>query len=72
MAQSDFPALEVAVERQVRRGRPMEEVEAFIQRQSLPDEMKAALWLVAWSMEEEPALARPRFGAAAEIDVVHD
>ena len=68
MTQPDFAGLEVAVERQVRRGQPLDDVEAFIQRQPVSDEMKAALWLVAWSMKEEPALARP----TAEIDDVHD
>jgi hypothetical protein len=72
LTQSDFAGLETTVERRVRNGEPLERVEEFIQRQRVSDEMKAALWLVAWSMEEEPELARSRFGPAAELEVVHD
>lgn len=68
----DFAGLERRVERRVLDGQPLERVEEFIEGQPLSDEVKAALWLVAWSMEEEPNVARLAAWPPTEIDDVHD
>lgn len=72
MTELDFAGLERTVERRVLDGQPLERVEEFIEGQPLSDEVKAALWLVAWSMEEEPNVARLAAQPPAEIDDVHD
>ena len=72
MTQPDFAGLEATVERRVLGGEPLERVEEFIEGQPLGDDMKAALWLIAWSMEHEPQAARLSGQPGAEIETVYD
>lgn len=70
-AELHFAELETAVEQRVLDGQPLEQVAAFIECQTLTEEEKAALWLVA-RIEEEPEPARPRPTPASDFDAVHD
>jgi hypothetical protein len=72
VTQPDFAGLERGVERRVLDGQPLERVEEFIEGQPLSDDVKAALWLVAWTLEEEHRLIRLEERSQAEIDEVHD
>ena len=48
---------QAAVEQMVREGRSFREVEAYVERATLADDQKAALWLLAWA-EQEPGAQR--------------
>lgn len=67
-----FADVEAAVEVRAREGQPLERVEAFIEQQSLPEDAKAALWLLAWSIEQEPWAAHPLRHLTDDIDTVYD
>lgn len=72
MTQTDFAGLEATVERRLLAGQPLERVEEFIESQPLDDDTKAALWLVAWSMEHEPRAGRLSRRLDSAIDTVYD
>ena len=44
---------QTVVEQMVREGRSFRDVEAYVERATLADDQKAALWLLAW-VEQEP------------------
>jgi hypothetical protein len=47
-----------AVEQMVREGRSFREVEDYVDRVTLADEQKAALWLLAWAAQDRSAQRR--------------
>jgi len=48
---------QTVVEQMVREGRSFRDVEAYVERATLADDQKAALWLLAW-VEQEPGAQR--------------
>jgi hypothetical protein len=57
-AASAFDRYSEEVEGMMCDGEPLDEVEGAIERLPLPEEQKAALWLVAWSLGERPVWRR--------------
>jgi hypothetical protein len=46
------------VEQMVREGRSFREVEDYVERVTLADEQKAALWLLAWAAQDRGSQRR--------------
>ena len=49
LTRHDYPAAREQVEEMLRRRDPFQSIEAFINSAYLDPDMKAALWLLAWS-----------------------
>ena len=58
VATSPFDRYSREVEGMMCAGEPLETVEEAIERAPLPEEQRAALWLVAWSLGERPVWRR--------------
>jgi hypothetical protein len=65
-----FGRLREQVEALMEAGESLADVERAIDRTSLHEDEKAALWLVAWSLNDrsEP---RPRAGSRAPLTLLH-
>jgi hypothetical protein len=59
-ATSAFDLYSAEVEEMMCAGEPLDSVEDAIERAPLPEEQQAALWLVAWSLNERPVWRRSR------------
>jgi hypothetical protein len=59
-ATSPFGRYSREVEGMMCAGEPLATVEDAIERAPLPEEQRAALWLVAWSLGERPVWRRSR------------
>jgi len=59
-ATSPFDRYSREVEGMMCAGEPLANVEDAIERAPLPEEQRAALWLVAWSLGERPVWRRSR------------
>jgi hypothetical protein len=57
-ATSPFDLYSAEVEAMMCAGEPLGSVEEAIERAPLPEEQRAALWLVAWSLNERPVWRR--------------
>jgi hypothetical protein len=55
---SPFGLYSAEVESMMCAGEPLGNVEDAIERAPLPEEQRAALWLVAWSLNERPVWRR--------------
>jgi hypothetical protein len=64
-ARSHFDLYSAEVETMMCAGEPLEHVEDAIERAPLPEEQRAALWLVAWSLNERPVWRRSRNAATS-------
>ena len=58
VATSPFDRYSREVEGMMCAGEPLASVEDAIERAPLPEEQRAALWLVAWSLGERPVWRR--------------
>ena len=72
MVVDDRSGLAATVERRARLGEALDHVEAYIEQQPLDDDTKAALWLLAWSVEPQRQLAHPTRTAHLELEPCHD
>jgi hypothetical protein len=67
-AMSHFGLYSAEVEKMMCAGEPLTDVEDAIESAPLPEEQRAALWLVAWSLNERPVWRRT--GAVASASPV--
>lgn len=67
-----YPELETAVEQSMLEGAPFDGVEDFIEEQELPSDLKSALWLVAWSMQDAGDMRRRARECSAAIAATYD
>ena len=54
----ELASVQTMVEQMVREGRSFHDVESYVARATLPDDEKAALWLLAWAEQERGAQRR--------------
>jgi hypothetical protein len=66
---SPFGLYSAEVESMMCAGEPLGTVEDAIERAPLPEEQRAALWLVAWSLNERPVWRRSMAETASPTPV---